>query len=387
MGISATESADLVRPRLAPGRRIRILFVVSSLRGGGAERVIVTLLQQLDRARFECHLGVVRAEGPYLKDVPEDVPLHDLKANRARYAIPGVARVAWRLRPHIVFSTLGYLNLVLILGRRLLPPRLKLLVRETTVVSAQLSDTPHARVFEWLYRGFYGQADRIVCPCDYSLTDLTESFGVPRARLARIYNPVDAQSIARLAAGDSPYAGPGPHLVAAGRLSREKQFHLLLESMVHVRRRLPGAKLTILGQGPLEGELRAQRSHLGLIQAVEFAGFQSNPYLYFRHADLFLLVSRYEGLPNSLLEALALGTPSLATDSPSGLREIAETGCGLTLVRGTDPVGLAESIARALAWPQCTRQPNPAFCRRFGLQNVVAEYETLFHEVADGCAP
>jgi glycosyltransferase involved in cell wall biosynthesis len=387
MGISTAGSAVLPHRQPAPERRIRILFVVSSLRGGGAERVTVTLLQQLDRAHFECHLGVVRAEGPYLKDVPEDVPLHDLKANRARYAIPGVTRVAWRLRPHIVFSTLGYLNLVLILGRRLLPPRLKLVVRETTVVSAQLADTPYPRVFEWLYRGFYSHADRIVCPCDYSLTDLTECFEVPPARLARIYNPVDVQNIARLAAGESPYAGPGPHLVTAGRLSKEKRFHLLLESMVHVRQMFPGAKLTILGQGPLEAELRAQRKRLGMIQTVEFAGFQPNPYLYFRHADLFLLVSRYEGLPNSLLEALALGTPSLATDSPSGLREIAETGCGLTLFPGSDPIGLAEGIARALEPPQRTRQPNLAFDRRFGLQNVIAEYATLFHEVADGCAP
>lgn len=366
--------------------RVRILFLLSSLRGGGAERVIVTLLQQLNRSRFERHLALVEVEGPYLRNVPEDLPVHDLKAGRARYAIPGIVGLAWRLQPHIILSTVGQLNLALVLGRDLLPPDVRLLVRETTVVSAQLEDVPYPRVFKWLYRGFYRRADRIICPCDYSLLDLAERFGVPCSRLARIYNPVDSQRISRLATGESPYPSSGPNLVAAGRLSKEKQFHLLLEAMPHVHRTVPTAKLTILGDGPLEGELKERSRRLGLSQAVSWVGFQLNPYAYFRYADLFLLVSRYEGMPNSLLEALALGTPALATDSPSGLREIADTGCGLILIPGGDPMLLAEGIASALVQTKGSGLPSRAFHQRFGLHNVVRQYENLFEEVMDGRA-
>jgi glycosyltransferase involved in cell wall biosynthesis len=356
------------------------------MRGGGAERVIITLLEHIDRLRFEPHLGLVKAEGPYLNNVPKDVCLHDLKAVRARYALPGIVRLAWRVRPQIIFSTTGQVNLALILGKRLLPPHLRLLVRETTVVSSQLSDTPYPRAFFWLFRHLYRHADRVICPCDYSLVDLAKHFAVPRARLERIYNPVDSKRIERLAMGGSPYTSAGPNLIAVGRLSKEKRLHLLIEAIPYVRRVLPTAELTILGAGPLEAELKTQCRRLGLDRAIHWAGFQENPYVYLRHADLFVLVSRYEGLPNSLLEALALGTPSLAVDSPSGIREIAETGCGLTLIPGGDPIALAVGVIRALEQPKGSCLPNAAFCLRFGVQSVVSKYQDLFCEVLDGCA-
>jgi glycosyltransferase involved in cell wall biosynthesis len=370
----------------SPRERIRILFLVSSMRGGGAERVIATLLEHIDRLRFEPHLGLVKAEGPYLNNVPEDVYLHDLKAVRARYALPGIVRLAWRVRPQIIFSTAGQVNLALILGKGLLPPRLRLLVRETTVVSCQLSDTPHPRAFLWLFRHLYRRADRVICPCDYSLVDLAKHFGVPRARLERIYNPVDSERIERLAMGESPYTSAGPNLIAVGRLSKEKRLHLLIEAIPHVRRVLPTAELTILGAGPLEAELKNQCRRLRLDQVIHWLGFQENPYAYLRAADLFVLVSRYEGLPNSLLEALALGTPSLAVDSPSGIREIAETGCRLTLIPSGDAKALAAGVIRALEQPKGSCLPKPAFYHRFGVQSVVSKYQDLFCEVLDGCA-
>ena len=79
--------------------RRRVLFLMPTLGGGGAERVTVTLLRHLDRSRFEPHLALVEAAGPYLKEVPADVPLHDLKAKRLRHAFPGMIRLTWRLRP------------------------------------------------------------------------------------------------------------------------------------------------------------------------------------------------------------------------------------------------------------------------------------------------
>src|SRR5207245_6965308 len=98
------------------------MFLLPSLRGGGAERVAVTLLQHLDRRRFEPHLALVDAVGPYLADVPPDVPVHDLKAGRARYAMPAIIWLAWKLRPQVGLSTLGHLSSAVILARPLLRP-------------------------------------------------------------------------------------------------------------------------------------------------------------------------------------------------------------------------------------------------------------------------
>ena len=100
---------------MSPTTRRRVLFALPSLRGGGAERVVVTLLRHLDRARFEPHLVLVESVGPYLADVPDDVPVHALDAPRLRRAIPALLRVIRTVRPAVVVSTQGYMNMALLL--------------------------------------------------------------------------------------------------------------------------------------------------------------------------------------------------------------------------------------------------------------------------------
>jgi len=362
--------------------RKKIIFLLPSLRGGGAERVAVTLLQHLDRGRFEPHLALVEAVGPCLTDVPQDVPVHDLKAGRARYAMPAIIRLAWKLRPQVVLSTLGHLNLVVILARPFLPRAVKLLVCEATIVSTCLAmQEGHARVWTWLYRHFYKFADKIICVSDSVLIDLVQNFAVPREKTVRIYNPVDVQRIKRLAdSAPSPYQAPGPHLVAAGRLSNEKGFDLLLDAMALVRQTFPSAQLTVLGDGPLEAGLKAQRDRLGLREAVHFAGFQPNPFPYFKHADLFVLGSRYEGLGNVVLEALALGVPVVATDCPGGPREIAEGIAGVTLVRPANSQLLADAAVNLLTGrvPLLPALSRPISFEKFSARRIVAKYESLF---------
>src|SRR5208337_1467558 len=197
--------------------RKRVLFLMPTLSGGGGERVIVTLLQHLDRSRFEPHLALVEAVGPFLKEVPADVPLHDLKAKRVRHAFPGIIRLCWKLKPQVIHSAMGELNLATVLSRPFLPPGLRLLMREDTSPSAlNAQGRKHPRLWKWLYRHLYPLADRIICVGDYVLEDLADNFGIPRSKMARIYNPVDIDLTRRRAeARGNPYCGKGPHLVAA----------------------------------------------------------------------------------------------------------------------------------------------------------------------------
>ena len=367
---------------MTPPRK-KILFVLPTLGGGGLERVAVTLLQHLSRSLFEPHLALLAAVGPFLKEVPKDVRIHDLGVARVRYCIPGMIRLVWQLRPHVVLSMPRELNVAMGFMRPWLPKGLVLLVREAISVAEDLAERgSHLGAWKWLYRS-YLRVDKIICPADYILNELADHFGLPRHKMLRIYNPVAAETIRQRAqAGANPYTGSGPHIIAAGRLSKQKGFDLLLEAMALVRKRVPGAHLTFLGEGPLDSELKAQTERLGLTDAVCFAGFQSNPYPYFKHADVFVLSSRYEGMPSVLLEALALGTFVVATDCPGGVREVlARTAAG-ELVRASDAQLLAEAIIRGCKRPRKDpAEAHEAILDEFRIERVMAIYEGLFSQL------
>jgi glycosyltransferase involved in cell wall biosynthesis len=365
--------------------RKKILFLVPAFPGGvgGAERVIATLLRHLDHSRFECHLALVGGGSAFLDNVPVSVSVHRLGASRMRYGLPGIVKLARRLRPQTILSTVVYLNVVLMLARPFLSGRPRILLREAVLPSAYLAQALRPRrVWRWLYRSLYSKADSIICLYDAMADDMVEHLGIPRDKLVRIYNPVDVAMVRRMAEGaDTPYRAPGPHVIAMGRLQHQKAYDVLLQAFSTVLKTLPDARLAILGEGPLERQLKEQAASLGVGHAVAFLGFQENPWSYVQHADLFVLSSRYEGLPNSLLEVLALGVPVVATDCPGGVREIRKSAQQITLVPPDSPVALAEAMVAALGQPH-SRQTNTAeveeCLRRFDTQQIVDEYTRLF---------
>jgi glycosyltransferase involved in cell wall biosynthesis len=358
------------------GERKRILFLLPSLTGGGAERVFTTLLRHLDRTRFEPHLALLQAQGAYMADIPQDVPIHDLKVSRVRYALPKIMRLIWKMRPQTILATMGHLNIALISAKPFFPPDTKLLVREAVIPSALFrEERKNIRLWGWLYRNFYKRADKVVCLSDSMVSDLVENFSIPREKLVRIYNPVDTGKVRESAqTGSNPFNGTGPHLVAAGRICRQKGFDVLIDAMPAVLQRFPDAQVVILGEGPLEAELREQARSLGLQEKVIFLGFQANPWLYLKHADVFVLPSRYEGLPNVLLEALALGTPVVVSDCPGGIREIRDCVKQMAVVPPENPGALAEAIITVCSSPAHAIES----LGRFDLQQVVAEYSNIF---------
>jgi len=367
-----SSSADA--PPLA-GRK-SVLFVIPSLKAGGSERVFSILLRHLDRRCFEPHLALFKAEGEYMEDLPKDVIIHDLQVSRARYALPRILRLARKLRPSAMLSTLSSVNLAVILCKPFLPKDTRVLVRQTVLTTAVLKD--ETRLHKLLYRYLYKRADKVICLSDSMADDLAVHFNVPREKLVRIYNPVDLKHVRQLAMAEgSPYSGPGPHLVTAGRLSREKGFDLLLAAMPSVLEHFPQTRLTLLGEGPLAAVLNAQSRQLGLSEVVDFPGFQHNPWRYFRHANLFVLPSRYEGLPNALLEALAVGTPVVATDCPGGLREIQACCKQIVLVPPEDPRALAEAIVKACNRTKTERESPKENLSSYDVDRVIEKYEKL----------
>lgn len=343
--------------------------------------MVVTLLRTLDRSRFQLSLGVVDLQGAvYLDDLPPDVELIDLRCTRVRQALPGMVRLIRDRRPDLVFSTLGHLNLALAMVRWALPAQTRLIGREATILSQVIGQTGHQRLWRWAYRFFYRRFDRIVCQSQAMFLDLKSAFQVPASLMTVIHNPVDQDRIRGLAGFDGPsgsgLVGPigGVQLVAAGRLSREKGFDLLIEALALCAN--PGMRLTILGEGPLRAELEKLAQARGLQGQVTFHGFQKNPYPFIREADYFVLSSRYEGFPNVVLEALACGTPVLATP----------LGPAVEILSGIQGCALAEEIsAPALARVMRGAVPGvrlpEGVVAPYSIRSVVAEYSRLFEDV------
>jgi len=368
---------------MIPSRK-KVLFLVPSFAAGvgGAERVITILLRHLDHSRFECHLALVGEGRAFLEDVPLEVTVYHLGVSRMRYCVPAVVGLIRQLRPDTILSTVIYLNAMLMLARPFLSGRPRILLREASIPSAFLvQGARYPRILKWMYRRLYPRADQIICLCDAAIDDMVEHLGINRDKLMRIYNPVDVEMVRRLVEdAESSYNGPGPHVMAMGRLQREKAFDVLLRAFSSVLKAFPQAQLAILGEGPLETQLKEQAVGLSIGHSVTFSGFQKNPWPYVKHADLFVLASRFEGLPNALLEALAFGVPVVATDCPGGVREIQRSAPEIVLVPPEDHAALAAGIVATLSKPKSERPSSQQVAESlsdFDLQHIVREYSQL----------
>ena len=176
-------------------RRKRVLFTLTDLHAGGAQRVVLTLLRHLPRDEFELAVALVRREGAFLGEIPQDVPVHDLGAKRVRQAGPAIVRLARRERPDVLFSTLSYLNNYVLLLRPFLPRTTRIVVREAIAVSSAVRTWRMPWLWPLLFRLLYRRADAILCQCRFMGDDLVRSFGVPREKIRTIYNPVDAERV------------------------------------------------------------------------------------------------------------------------------------------------------------------------------------------------
>lgn len=358
-----------------------VLFLVPTLRGGGAERVIVTLLRHLPRSRFRLVLAVVdMRENVFLDDVPEDVEVIDLQCTRVRYALLKIGWLIWTRRPDVVFSTLGHLNLALSALRPLLPNGIRYIARESTIVSENIRGYQRTSVWRWAYRRFYGRFDVVVCQSRAMRNDLVVSFAFPKERAVVIHNPVDIERIRRLAAeplttGFDPADGgesDAPlNLLAVGRLSYEKGFDILIEALALCSN--PRLQLTILGEGPLRGELERLAQERGVALQVRFVGFHRNPYPFFARADVFVLSSRFEGFPNVVLEALACGTPVIATPASGGVREVLDGIAGCVVAEHVT----AAALARAMRHIPCRTRLSPAVLDPYTVTRIASCYEQV----------
>ena len=294
----------------AMAQRTRVLLLIPRLGAGGAEQVMTLLARGLSSEKYEVHLGLVMAGEAPPAGLPPRITLHPLCAGRARYAATKLLRLVWSLKPDVIISGAAEISFVALLLRPLFPRKTCLIVRQNGTASAALEFGHLPGYTRFLYRTLFRRADRLICQSSAMAQDLAHLLGIEIGQIAVLPNPVDFDGIAESSHTCAARIGTGPHLLAVGRLSREKGIDLLLDAMPGVLEHFPGADLMIAGAGTEEAALKAQCHALRLEESVSFAGHLENVYAFFPGTTLFVLPSRYEGMPNALLEAAAAGLPS-----------------------------------------------------------------------------
>lgn len=385
--------------------RIRVLFTIGSLGCGGSERQLLNLLERIDRSRFEPHLYLLDRTGEFLSFIPDDVSVKAFSDD----VTPGGTYFPGRIFRQQVAHLTGHLRSgdfnVLYDRTFLMPPvtgpatRAAGVPRISTVTADPKRDLANnLNRFVWLKRRLITralrEADQVIGVSEGVRKSAVSFYGLPEAKTCTIYNGFDLERIRTLAAEPcSCHLGAEEgtvRIACIGRLQHEKGVDVLLKAAriaIHDRG-LRQLRLIIAGDGPDSGLLRSLCSKLDLDDFVTFTGFQTNPYAILSRCQMLCLPSRYEGMPNALVEALACGLPAIASNCPHGPLEILDSEELGQLVTPDDAAALAIAIeqAAARAPDEASRQKRIAsVAERFSLARSVADLQDLLLRTARHC--
>jgi glycosyltransferase involved in cell wall biosynthesis len=378
---------------VAQPTRKRVLFIINSLAGGGAERVICTLLRASQDELKDSHMSLLLLDREaVMYEVPRWVEVEQLDCRHSLIrSIWSVWRALKRAKPDLTVSFLTRSNVANTIAGTLLG--IPAVISERVNTSSHLGSGAGASFARLLVKATYPKARRVIAVSQGVADDLQASFGVRSERMAVIANPIDVDAIRAQAESGAPVPVDGPYAISMGRLMPNKNFGMLLEAFA--RSGIDG-KLLILGDGPERDALTRKIEALGLADRVVMPGFSANPFPTLARADFYVSPSNAEGFPNSLLEAMSVGLPVISTNCPSGPSEVLaglqreQVGPGVTfaphgiLVEPNNVDAMAEALRAMadLARRQSYAERAPQRAAEFGVARAKAAYWSIIREAA-----
>lgn len=363
----------------------KIAFFISSLQGGGAEKVVLEIANNLPQDKYEPTILIHRAK--------ENAPIPSPHVAVVNFNRQKVRKVFFKLveylkkeKPDILYSALWYMNFVAIIAVKV--------ARVDTKVVASVHNNPVLMTqndnFGWIIpfatRFLYNLSDSVV-GVSQGVIDELKKLHVREDKLSVIYNPVVSAELKEKSKSSATYRwfGQGyPLICAIGRLSKQKGYPTLLQAMPQILEKYPDAKLLILGEGEDELSLKTMIGELGISESVDLLGFKTNPYAYLSQCDCFVLPSLWEGFGIVIVEAMACGVPVVSTDCPFGPAEIITHEENGLLVEVDNPKLLADAINRVLGDDQLQHKLSENGLKKaedFTVEKITAEYDDLFTRV------
>jgi|GEM_PF-786782 len=354
--------------------RIRLAFVIPTLGKGGAEKVLVNFVNHINPAEYEVYIFCLKKKGELLPLVRENIHVIDIDAPRAYFSIFALRKAIKKYKPEVLIGWLGHVNAILSFFKPLLPGKLVLLCRESSIPSLFISHYRLPFLFRFFY-GFYNRFDGIICQSEAMKDDLVNNFNVASSKIRIIFNPV-VPSVAtdpRVSLEASVFLQKRQKfLLFVGRFSEEKRVHLIINCMEH----LPiDYKLILIGYGGKENELRSLIREKNLNDRILIVNDCSDPTPYYKLSDCLLLSSSFEGFPNVLLEANLHGCPVVVYQTQGGAREIVHPSNGIYIEDGRGIETFAKSIIEVCTSGRFNRQQiSQRTSNEFDIERKTEEY-------------
>jgi len=363
--------------------KVKVIFFLGALGGGGAERVASNLMKYLDRNRFDISLVLCEDEVAY--SIPNDVKKYVLLRNKKKRVfnhfikILKLYRILIKEKPDVILSFMEYPNIINVLFKYIIPFRnIKHLI-SVRIVESRFYPRKYWRFLKF----FYSKADIIICVSNDVVKDLIENFNIQKNKMIVIYNPVclkDIEALKNEEIYEIWFKNNNPKIISVGRLTEQKGYDYLLRAFKIVMEKGITADLIILGEGDKK-TIENLAKDLKVEEHVILPGFQRNPFKFISKSDIFVLSSLYEGFPNALIEAMACNVPVIATRCPSGPEEIITDGVNGLLVPVKDEKALAEAIIDLLKNKTKAEKLAKAGRKRvedFDINTIVKKYECVF---------
>jgi glycosyltransferase involved in cell wall biosynthesis len=373
----------------------KVFFVIPTLAGGGAERVMVHLLNNIDKRKFDPYLVLFQRKGAFLKELPDDTNICILSNKdyalgfKQFFEIISLISLINKNKPAVIVSFMWYTNVISLLAKMLCKIECKVIVAERTTLSFTNEGRIVGWIRRWTIRYFYPVSHYYIAQTKQMRQELIEKAHLQSEKIKIIHNPIDIHEIKKMSKKQIDMAGFNPELsliLSVGRLTIEKGYNNLIRAFSHVNKK-NDAYLMILGEGEERHRLERLVKKLGVKENVFLPGFEKNPYKYLAHSTMFVLPSLYEGFPNALLESLSLGVPSIATRCQNGPSEIITDGVDGILVPPTDESALVDALKQLLVDKNLRNRLGEAGKKRamdFRVEKIIKQYEEVIEAV---CLP
>ncbi len=359
---------------IPPVSKVKLLIVVPTLECGGLERNTAIIANNVDTSKYDVTLAVLNNANQFFRITNPYVKLIDLQIVNVRKSLFQILKLSRKTRPDIILSTANHLNLYFGIFKWLYPKRIKIIARESSIVSINTQRSWNPIVYHWLLRVFYKNIDVIICQSKYMQNDLVSNYNIRKEKTRIIQNAVIQPELAEETNSPAAFV----KLITVARLSKEKGLDRLIRAVSFLK--IP-YRFIIIGEGEMRNQLQELINGLSLQHHVFLTGSRALPYKEVPSPDLFLMGSYYEGFPNAMLEATAAGIPVVAFNAPGGIAEQIVNFENGILVEGNDEKAFAEAIQQALNFDFDKKKIRETALKRFNVDVIMKEWDKLFESL------